>query len=191
MTERELIAGAAEGEEEAICALYERHAPMVLAVLRRLLRDEESARDCAQETWLRALRSIGSYRGESSFSTWLHRVAVTTGFESMRREGGRRGREVPLPPALPDFQKDGAMNALLRRRLEVALGAVPDGMREVLLLHDVEGFRHEEIAALLEISIGTSKSQLSRARMRMRELLGDEGERAGARNDHLRMGSER
>jgi len=170
--ERELIDRAREGDRDAIQALYRLHAGRVLAVVRRLAADEESAADCAQEAWVRAIRSLRDFRGESAFGTWIHRIAVNTALLARRSGRRRAAREEPLPPALEVAGSQGpAGDALLRRRLDAALARLPEGMRHVLVLHDVEGMTHEEIGTTLGIAPGTSKSQLFKARAQMRVLL--------------------
>lgn len=170
--ERELIDRAREGDDDAVHALYRRHAGRVLAVVRRLTGDEDAAADCAQETWIRAIRSLPHFRGDSAFGTWIHRVAINVALHA-RRAGKRRSqREEPMPPALEVAGPTGAAgDALLRRRLQAALDHLPDGMRHVLVMHDVEGLTHDEIGAALGIQPGTSKSQLFKARAQMRSLL--------------------
>lgn len=169
MTEAQLIERARGGDGAALRELYERYAPRVLSVVRRIAADEDLARDCAQEAWMRAIRALRSFRGDALFSTWLHRVAVNTALQACR-DARRRGEvERPLPESLVGPVKPH--DVLLERRLEEALERVPDGMREVLVLHDVEGYTHQEIGETLEVSVGTSKSQLFKARARMRELL--------------------
>jgi len=165
--ERELIDRAREGDRDAIQALYRLHAGRVLAVVRRLAADEESAADCAQEAWVRAIRSLRDFRGESAFG-----IAVNTALLARRSGRRRAAREEPLPPALEVAGSQGpAGDALLRRRLDAALARLPEGMRHVLVLHDVEGMTHEEIGTTLGIAPGTSKSQLFKARAQMRVLL--------------------
>lgn len=170
--ERELIDRARQGDGDAVQALYRRHAGRVLAVVRRLTGDEDAAADCAQEAWIRAIRSLPQFRGESAFGTWIHRVAINVALRA-RRSGQRRSkREEPMPPALEVAGPAGPTgDALLRRRLQAALDRLPDGMRHVLVMHDVEGLTHEEIGATLGINPGTSKSQLFKARAQMRSLL--------------------
>ena len=170
MDEAELIRKASEGDEGAIGALYQRYSARVYTIIRRLAGDDMLAEDCAQEAWVRAIRALPRFRGEARFGTWLHRIAVNSALQGRRGRQRRADREEPLPPLLSVTPKP--TDALLRRRLERAMDALPDGMRRVLVLHDVEGHTHEEIAELLGIAPGTSKSQLWKARGRMRELLG-------------------
>jgi RNA polymerase sigma-70 factor (ECF subfamily) len=169
MSEAQLIQSACEGDGRAVRALYERYAPRVYAVVRRIAGDDELARDYAQEAWIRAIRALPTFRGESRFSTWLHRIAVNSALQAARKAESRRKHEgpvlgeVPVPPAGGD--------ALLQQRLEAALDRLPEGMRQVLILHDVEGYTHDEIGEVLGVTAGTSKSQLFKARAKMRELL--------------------
>ena len=168
-SEPKLIRRACEGDAQAVRALYERYAPRVFAVVRRFAGDEDLAQDYAQEAWIRALRALPTFRGDSRFSTWLHRIAVNSALQATRTGENRRKREVtsevdkPVPPAEGD--------ALLLQQLEGALDRLPEGMRRVLVLHDVEGYTHDEISEVLGVTAGTSKSQLSKARAKMRELL--------------------
>jgi len=171
MTDQQLIDGAIAGSEAAIRALYERYASRVYATIYRLAGgDSALAEDWAQEAWISAIRALPTFRGGAQFSTWLHRIAVNAALQGLRKQQRREGPEIPLPDEpLADPNRD---RPLLRYQIEQALASLPAGMRQVLVLHDVEGYTHEEIAASLEITVGTSKSQLFKARARMRELLG-------------------
>lgn len=168
MTDQLLIERAKRGDGSAVRALYETHAPRVYAVVRRLAGDDAQAEDWAQEAWIRALRALPTFRHESRFSTWLHRIAVNCALHGKRTGERRSKRERVAPIAL---ERTAPAPSLLKLRLERALEALPPGMRQVLVLHDVEGFTHEEIADLLGVTEGTSKSQLFKARARMRSLL--------------------
>lgn len=169
MSEANLIEGAARGDPRAVRALYERYAPRVFAVVRRMAGENDLAQDWAQESWIRIFRALPSFRGESRFSTWIHRIAVNTALQALRSAGTRARREGEMPAvvAIPPETRD----VLLEDRLESALDQVPEGMRTVLVLHDVEGYTHEEIGSLLGINPGTSKSQLFKGRAKMRALL--------------------
>jgi RNA polymerase sigma-70 factor (ECF subfamily) len=169
MTERELIRSAADGDARAIRTLYDRYAPRVYAVVRRIAGDDESAQDSAQEAWIRAIRALPTFRGDARFSTWLHRIAVNSALQALRRSETRRKREVPVAADVPIGPGGG--DTLLQRKLEGALDRLPEGMRRVLILHDVEGYTHEEIGDVLGVTAGTSKSQLFKARAKMREQL--------------------
>jgi RNA polymerase sigma-70 factor (ECF subfamily) len=173
MSEQDLIQAARRGDAEAIRELYDRHSAQVYAVARRLTGDEALAEDCAQDAWMRALRGLPSYRGDAAFSTWLHRIAINSALGARRQVWQREAREAPLPDTLPSPYPHEA--PLLRIRLERALRALPERMRQVLILHDVEGFTHQEIGELLGVDAGTSKSQLFRARGKMRAQLKSQG----------------
>ena len=137
MSEADLIRRACEGDARAIRALYERYAPRVYAVVHRIAGDDELARDYAQEAWIRAVRALPTFRGESRFSTWLHRIAVNAALQATRKAESRQRHErisveeVPVAPAHGD--------ALLQQRLEGALDRLPEGMRQVLILHRRRG----------------------------------------------------
>ena len=161
----------ADEDEAAFRALYRRHAPFLYRFLLRWTGGEAEAQEGVQETWVRAIRGLSGFRGQSSLKTWLAGIAIRWSREDARR----RGRLVALPdeaPAAGPFP-----DRVERVDLERALAALPDGYREVLILHDVEGYTHEEAAELLGVEIGTSKSQLSRARRALRARLtgGDDG----------------
>ncbi len=168
-TERELIRLAADGDARAIRSLYDRYAPRVYAVVRRIAGDDDLAQDYAQEAWIRAIRALPTFRGDARFSTWLHRIAVNAALQALRKAETRQKREGPAPvdvPVAPTHQ-----DALLQKQLERALDVLPEGMRRVLILHDVEGYTHEEIGDVLGVTAGTSKSQLFKARAKMRVTL--------------------
>lgn len=168
-TEAHLVRQAAQGDARAIRSLYDRYAPRVYAVVRRIAGDDDLAQDYAQEAWIRAVRALPSFRGDSRFSTWLHRIAVNAALQSLRKAETRRRREVRSPADLPIGPRHG--DSLLQRRLEQALDTLPEGMRRVLILHDVEGYTHDEIGDVLGVTPGTSKSQLFKARAKMRATL--------------------
>jgi len=169
LTERQLIRLAADGDARAIRSLYDRYAPRVYAVVRRIAGDDDLAQDYAQEAWIRAIRALPTFRGDARFSTWLHRIAVNAALQALRKTETRRKREGPAPvdAAIPPAVGD----SLLQRKLEGALDGLPEGMRRVLILHDVEGYTHEEIGDALGVTSGTSKSQLFKARAKMRVML--------------------
>lgn len=167
--ERQLIRLAADGDARAIRALYDRYAPRVYAVVRRIAGDDDAAQDYAQEAWIRAIRALPTFRGDARFSTWLHRIAVNAALQALRKAETRAKREEPIPEAVAAQPSDP--DALLQKRLAGALDALPEGMRQVLILHDVEGYTHEEIGDVLGVTSGTSKSQLFKARAKMRALL--------------------
>jgi RNA polymerase sigma-70 factor (ECF subfamily) len=169
LSEAQIIRDACSGDSAAIRMLYERYSPRVYAVVRRIAGSDDLAQDYAQEAWIRAIRALPTFRGDARFSTWLHRIAVNAALQALRKSGNREKRQAPMPDAVP--VAPGMGDTLLSRRLEAAMDRLPSGMRQVLILHDVEGFTHEEIGEVLGVASGTSKSQLFKARARMRELL--------------------
>jgi RNA polymerase sigma-70 factor (ECF subfamily) len=169
MTEAQLVRQACEGSGSAVRALYERYAPRVYAVVRRIAGEDDLAQDYAQEAWIRAIRALPTFRGDARFSTWLHRIAVNSALQALRKRDTRSKKEAPMPEAIPVHPRQG--DTLLGQLLERAMDQLPDGMRQVLILHDVEGYTHEEIGEFLGVTSGTSKSQLFKARAKMREVL--------------------
>ncbi len=169
VSEAELIQRAQEGDPQAIREIYRTYSPRVYAIVKRLAADDGLAEDWAQEAWVRIFRALGTFRGDARFTTWLHRIAVNSALHGRRWRERRVGREASIPESLPS--RTNSDQPLLRMRLEKAMQQLPDRMRQVLVLHDVEGYTHEDIADFLGITAGTSKSQLFKARARMRELL--------------------
>ncbi|MDZ7779106.1 MAG: RNA polymerase sigma factor [Gemmatimonadota bacterium] len=173
-SDHQLLARASEGDARAIRTLYDRFSPRVYAVVRRIAGDDDLAQDCAQEAWIRAIRALPTFRGDARFSTWLHRIAVNAALQALRKTRTRSKRETPTEEGsrttdIPVAPSHG--DTLLQQRLSTALDELPDGMRRVLILHDVEGYTHDEIADVLGVTPGTSKSQLSKARAKMRRML--------------------
>jgi RNA polymerase sigma-70 factor, ECF subfamily len=167
--ETELIERARGGDDGAIQTLYRRYADRVYSVVRRVAGDDALAEDWAQEAWVRAIRALPTFRGDSQFGTWLHRIAVNSALYGRRGRERRTSREAPLPDTIAGSAPPDRV--LLRMRLEHAIAELPDGMRRVLVLHDVEGYTHAEIGEMLGVAPGTCKSQLFKARARMRTLL--------------------
>jgi RNA polymerase sigma-70 factor (ECF subfamily) len=171
--ESELISRVRAGEPAAERALYDAHVDRVYRLAFRLAGDDELARDFTQETFIRAFERISTFRGESRLSTWLHAIATTVSLNGLRKVKRFRTRETGLEAA--DGVAGGVRSAEpdLKTRLRHAIDALPDKYRTVVVMHDMEGYTHEEIAAALDMEVGTSKAQLSRARARLRESLAD------------------
>ncbi|HST61641.1 MAG TPA: sigma-70 family RNA polymerase sigma factor [Longimicrobium sp.] len=171
MDDSTLIQKARQGDGGAVRELYQRHAGRVYAIVKRLAgHDEALAEDWAQEAWVRALRALPTFRGDARFTTWLHRIAVNSALHGRRSRMRKAGRET----AMDDDRfsvRAVAETSVLKLKLERAMERLPEGMRKVLVLHDVEGYTHEEIGAMLGVNPGTCKSQLFKARARMRKLL--------------------
>jgi RNA polymerase sigma-70 factor, ECF subfamily len=163
------------GDPGAFEELYRAHAGRLYSLLFRMAGSAEEAEDLLQEVFLNAHRKLGNFRGESALGTWLYRMAVNHCLDFLR---GRQGKMARATDSLDD---DGAMEptavtpqipaAVSRVDLERAIAKLPHGCRMAFVLHDVEGFEHREVAALLGVSEGTSKSQVHKARMKLRALL--------------------
>ncbi len=171
-TDRELAVLVLAGDEPAFRQLYRRHTPRLLALVQRFMGGgsghEADAEDVVQEAWLRATERLGQFRWEAAFGSWLSAIALNLAREHLRRRSRRN--EVEWPEAEPPAVEP--MDRLEARDLERAIAGLPQGYRAVLVLHDVEGYRHEEIAELMGVSVGTSKSQLFHARRAVRQALG-------------------
>jgi RNA polymerase sigma-70 factor, ECF subfamily len=161
---------ARSGDGNGSTALYDRYAPRLRRSVARWTRDADTADDVCQEAWLRAYRALPGFRGDADFGTWLHSIARNLAFGRGRTEG-RRDELLACNP-MPTTTR--AQPVELKVDLERAVAALPPGMREILLLHDVEGWKHAEIAAALGIAEGTSKSQLFKARAQVRRWLSRE-----------------
>ena len=146
--------------------IYGKHADRVFALARRLVGNRSDAEDVLQETFLRAWRSLSRFRGEASLGTWLYRIAV-----NLSRDLTKRRR--PNAPQIDGISSQRSSDVIVRKRLESALTQLSPGYREVLTLHDVMELGHAEIADVLNISVGTSKSQLHKARAALRRIWSD------------------
>ncbi len=180
MTEAEAISLAQQGDASAFEHIYRLHSRRVYALCLRMVGNPAEAEDLTQDAFLQLFRKIGTFRGESAFSTWLHRLSVNVVLMKLRKktlpetsleESTDPEDEVNGPRREiggPDLMLTGSID---RVHLERAIEQLPPGYRQVFVLHDVQGFEHNEIAGLMDCSIGNSKSQLHKARMRLRELL--------------------
>lgn len=167
-TDRDLVeAVALDGDEIAFRELYRRHTPRVYRLVLRLVDSEQDAEDIVQEAWIRAAEAAAAFRWESGFGTWLTGIAINRFRELLRKRN--RWQSVTLEAAHEPVIRPESVGE--RVDLEKALRLLPVGYRTVLVLHDLEGFRHEEIAEQLGIAPGTSKSQLFHARRCVRALL--------------------
>src|SRR5437763_4091093 len=164
------VALAAGGDSSAFARLYRTHVARVHSLARRMLGTSE-ADEVTQDVFVRTWQKLGQFRGESAFGTWLHRLAVNVVIERRRSFAVQRERMSDDPEAL-DSVTIGPARVDLTVDFEAAIERLPAGAREILVLHDVEGYKHREIAAMLGIATGTSKRQLHRARMLMRRYLG-------------------
>ncbi|HSQ33152.1 MAG TPA: sigma-70 family RNA polymerase sigma factor [Gemmatimonadaceae bacterium] len=166
-----IIRRAVDGDEGAIRALWTRHAPHVDMVVRRLVGgDPDLAADIAQEVWIQIFRALPSYRGESQFSTWAHRIAVNRTLNALRKTRRLATIETDVQEDTASFEPD-TDRSFIAQSIEEAAAKLSPGARTVFMLHDVEGYTHEEIATELGITTGGSKSQLFKARAKLRKLL--------------------
>ena len=172
MDERELLTRAQAGDPAAERALYDTHVDRVYRLTFRMAGDATLAQEFTQDTFVRAFERLGTFRGDSALSTWLHTIAVSVALNGLRKVRRLR-REVQLDHAESLGSDKPRSDPLLRKRLDEAIDQLPPGYRTVFLMHDLEGFTHEEIGAALGIEAGTSKAQLFRARARLRERLAD------------------
>jgi RNA polymerase sigma-70 factor (ECF subfamily) len=171
----DLVKAAAAGDVDAFEQLYYLHNRRVFSICLRMLGSSTQAEDLTQEVFLQVFRKLGSFRGDSLFTTWLHRLTVNQVLMHFRK----RGVKLEHTSEEGDFtnvtdtplQSTRRASLVDRIALEKAIGELPPGYRTVFILHDVEGYEHEEISTLLKVSVGTSKSQLHKARMRLRDLL--------------------
>jgi RNA polymerase sigma-70 factor, ECF subfamily len=174
-TDFQLAQSAGRGDMAAFEEIYQRHHRRVYSICLRMLQNAYEAEDLTQDVFIQLYRKIGSFRGDSAFTTWLHRMTVnqvlmhfrkrTVKFEKTTEEG-----ETPVQ-LVPGTENPFKMPIVDKIALENAIDQLPAGYKNVFMLHDVEGFEHEEVAKILGCSVGTSKSQLHKARLKLQKLL--------------------
>jgi RNA polymerase sigma-70 factor (ECF subfamily) len=166
---------AASGNIAAFEMIYERYNRRTYSLCLRMTNSQTEAEDLTQEVFIQLFRKIGSFRGDSAFSTWLHRLTVNQVLMHFRRrsvKNERTSEDGEMPEQIVSGSANpGKMQVVDRIALKNAIAELPNGYRRVFLLHDVEGFEHEEVARRMGISVGTSKSQLHKARLKLRGLL--------------------
>lgn len=178
-SERGLVQRAQRGDEQAFATLFQLHKRRVYSVCLQMTKDVADAEDLTQEAFLQVFRSVNSFRGDSAFSTWLYRVAVNAVLMKLRRRKSPPvlSLDEPVSTEVPSLKRDigkadprlsGTVDRIALRR---AMDQLPGGCRQIFDLHEVEGYQHHEIAQMLDCSVGNSKSQLHRAKMKMRYLL--------------------
>lgn len=175
LSDYELAQMSGQGDMEAFAQLYQRHNRRVYSVCLRMSGNAAEAEDLAQDVFIQLFHKISSFRGESAFTTWLHRLTVNQVLMHFRKRTVRR-EKTSEADELPEQITIGTENpqrmpVLDRIGLDRAIAQLPRGYRTVFVLHDVEGYEHEEIARMLGRSVGTSKSQLHKARIKLRALL--------------------
>ena len=171
VTESQLIQRLKDGDHGVARSLYDLHVDRVFRLCYRFAGDYDLAQDFTQETFVRAFSKIATFRGEAAFGTWISAIATSVSLNELRRIKRFRTREVPLDDQLMGASAATRIEPDLREDLHRAIDDLPEGYRTVFLLHDLEGYTHEEIGEILGIKAGTSKSQLFRARGRLREKL--------------------
>jgi RNA polymerase sigma-70 factor (ECF subfamily) len=171
VTEHDLIARVLAGDPGAERALYDRYVEQVWRMTYRFAGDADRAADWTQETFIRVYRRLRDFRGESRLGTWIGAIAVSVSLGGLRSNRRHSDRSEPLDAgekvAAPENRHDGDLSERLHRAIE----QLAEGYRSVFVLHDVEGYTHEEIGQMLGVTAGTSKAQLSRARARLRDAL--------------------
>jgi RNA polymerase sigma-70 factor (ECF subfamily) len=181
VSEAEAIERAKQGDAEAFQVLYDLHKRRVYSLCLRMTSNTAEAEDLAQEAFLQLFRKIGTFRGESAFSTWLHRLSVNVVLMHLRKKGlpvvsleettQGGGGEEDTPKKDFGAEDVALAGSIDRLQLQRAVENLPPGYRTIFVLHDVEGYEHNEIATIVGCSIGNSKSQLHKARMKLRDLL--------------------
>jgi RNA polymerase sigma-70 factor, ECF subfamily len=175
LSDHALAIAAGQGDVGAFEQLYERHNRRVFSLCLRMTQNVAEAEDLAQEAFIQLFRKIGSFRGDSAFTTWLHRLTVNQCLMHFRKKSVKLERtteegETPVQ-VVRGTENPNRMPVLDRIALDNALKQLPPGYRTVFILHDIEGHEHEEIARILGVAVGTSKSQLHKARMKLRRIL--------------------
>lgn len=188
-----IVRRAQSGDSAAFEIIYQQYASRVYALCLRMLRDPVEAEDLTQEAFLQLFRKLDTFRGESAFSTWLYRLTVNLVLMRLRKKSpptvsieatADQDNEIDAPAidvGAPDLLLEGSIDRL---RLERCIAQLPAGYRAIFVLHDIQGYQHSEIAEIVGRSVGDSKSQLHKARVRLRQLL-HETEREKARNERL------
>jgi RNA polymerase sigma-70 factor, ECF subfamily len=178
-SDAEILARAQAGDHHAFAHLYSLHKRRIYSLCLRMVGNVAEAEDLTQEAFLQLHRKIATFRGDSAFSTWLHRLSINVVLMHLRKKGlPLMSLDEAMEPSFddgpgrsfgaPDLSLTGSIDRLA---LERAVGALPAGYRLIFVLHDVEGFEHNEIATMLECSVGNSKSQLHKARLKLRDAL--------------------
>lgn len=177
-SESQLIGRAQRGDEQAFAALYDLHKRRVYSLCLRMAGDVAEAEDLTQEAFLQLFRKIATFRGESAFSTWLHRLVVNVVLMHLRKKSIQKvslddvdnSQEEPVKREYGDDDRR-LLGSIDRIVLQGAIDELPPGYKAIFILHDVEGYEHNEIAHIMNCSVGNSKSQLHKARLKLREAL--------------------
>jgi len=176
--EQRLIDAAISGDSAAFEKLVQPLEGRIYAVALRMCGNREDAQDCMQEAMIRIYRALSSFKGQSSFSTWVYRITMNTCLDELRRRKARRSTSLDnlldsgwSPANETDTPERHAVQSEQRRTIERAISDLPEDMRSAVILRDIQGLTYDEIASALEVNVGTVKSRISRARERLREKL--------------------
>ena len=176
--EQKLIARASGGDPAAFNQLMAMHEKRMYAVALRMFATREDAQDCLQEAMLRVYRAIGSFKGQSSFSTWVYRITMNTCLDELRRKKNRPNTSLDnlldqgwSPSDGDNAPERSAIQSETRAQLAGAIRELPEDMRSAIVLRDVQGYSYDEIAQILDVNVGTIKSRISRGREKLREKL--------------------
>jgi RNA polymerase sigma-70 factor (ECF subfamily) len=175
----DLVKRAQQGDSDAFASLFHAHKARIYSICLRMTNNTAEAEDLTQDAFMQVFRKLATFRGDSALSTWLYRIAVNTVLMHFRKKALRQisldepynqdARQVRREYGTKDDRLSGCVDRIALTR---AIRELPDGYRTIFLLHEVEGYEHQEIAELLDCSVGNSKSQLHKAKLRIRELLG-------------------
>jgi RNA polymerase sigma-70 factor, ECF subfamily len=199
-SDAELVRRAQEGDSDAFASLFHTHKARIYSVCLRMTNNAAEAEDLTQDAFLQVFRKLATFRGDSALSTWLYRIAVNTVLMHFRKKVLRQisldepyNQDAKVVRREYGSRDDRLTGSVDRIALARAIKELPDGYRTIFLLHEVEGYEHQEIAELLDCSVGNSKSQLHKAKLRIRELLGRarQEEEAGRTPRPLRQRSKR
>ena len=178
MNEEKLISRAAKGDASAFNELLGLHEKKMYAVCLRMCANQEDAQDCLQEAMLRIYRSISGFKGQSSFSTWIYRVAMNTCLDELRKKKNKQAASLDSlldtgwsPSDDYDTPEHHAIEGERKKAIRTVISELPDDMRSAIVLRDIEGFSYEEISEMLGINVGTIKSRISRGREKLREKI--------------------
>ena len=183
MSEEMLIRRSVKGDGAAFSLLMSRHEGRMYAVTLRMCANREDAQDCLQDAMLRIYKAIGSFKGQSAFSTWVYRITMNTCLDELRRRKNRAASSLDTlleggwsPTDKDDVPEKHAIKSEQRRVLDRAISELPEDMRSAVVLRDIQGHSYEEIASMLDTNIGTVKSRISRGREKLRQILRENAE---------------
>ncbi len=171
LDERLLIELARKGDPQAERALYDGHVDRVYRLAYRMTKDETLAQDYTQDTFIRAFDRLATFRQEAAFSTWLHAITTSVVLNGLRKVKRQYERETDLDIVREEATASAAPDLGLKRTLHRAIDDLSDALRIVFVMHDLEGYKHHEIAEMLSVPVGTSKARLSRAREKLKQVL--------------------